>query len=75
MRFAGFVIVAAGPLVSTQVVSRIGCPGLALIAVPVRVIEFFGRVIIVSFAGVVKPDTVGWAIPEAEKRILKIIIN
>ena len=66
-------MVAAGPLVFVQVVSKIGCPGLALTAVPERVIEFAGQKITVSFAGEVLPVTVGWAIPETEKRILKVI--
>jgi hypothetical protein len=53
------VIVAAGPLVLVQVVSKIGCPGLASTAVPVRVIVVVGSIMIVSITGVVLPDTVG----------------
>jgi hypothetical protein len=66
-------MVAAGPLVFVQVVSKIGCPGLASTAVPERVIEFAGQNSTVSFAGVTLTVTVGWAIPEKEKKILKVI--
>ena len=70
------VMVAAGPLVLVQVVSKIGWPGLASVAVPVRVSELVGKIIMVSWAGAVLTDTVGPApaIADTEKKMLKIVI-
>jgi hypothetical protein len=73
IRLEFLVMVAAGPLVFVQVVSSIGCPGFRSFAVPVRVIEFLGRKIMVSAAGEVFPDTVGWAIVDTAKRVVKIV--
>ena len=73
MRLELLVMVAAGPPVFVQVVSSIGCPGFRSFAVPVRVIEFLGRKMMVSAAGEVFPDTVGWAIADTAKRVVKIV--